>query len=169
MSNLSTPFNVAPFHHNVFTSTLHKYHSALNIYLVIMTAILFFLVLSFYNFLLALYAIFIHPNTGTNLSCLVQYLNEHNYSRNKEENTCKQKCKKNICKKKGNNPYRENYSQIALASFGYFIIWAIIAFLAYYILNSYHLLGDSSDSLQQYGEHPILRNEARDIARDIGK
>lgn len=57
-----------PFHHNIFTSTLHEHEhekrgpSLFNMWLVIITAMFFFTILSWYNFLLALFNVYSNPN-----------------------------------------------------------------------------------------------------------
>ena len=52
--------STSSFSHHPFTSTLHDMkHSSFNVWLVILTAIFFFLVLSIYNLVLSLYNLFI--------------------------------------------------------------------------------------------------------------
>lgn len=54
------------FHHTAFTSNYNDkpyyHHSLFNIALVILTAVFFFLVLSWYNFLLSLYNYYLNPS-----------------------------------------------------------------------------------------------------------
>lgn len=48
--------------HQPFTSTVHEYHSIFNAWIVVLTAIFFFIILSWYNVGLILYSRFVRDN-----------------------------------------------------------------------------------------------------------
>jgi hypothetical protein len=134
--------NQLPFHHNAFTSNYNS-SSLFNIYLVVMTAMFFFLVLSWYNFFLSLYYYIFKYNPNT---------------------TVKDK------KKELQGKYiKENeiiLRNAALVSFGYALFWSLVTILTYLFLDAHGYLQVSPETSKYFELHPLLRDEAsRSIAK----
>jgi hypothetical protein len=122
----TTPTHTPP---HTFTSTLEnrQYKSDFNVWIVILTAVFFFLVLSIYNFFIAIYNYII-----------------------------------------GNNPNNiKNYNKInyfnVFATFGFMLIWFIIAISLYLLFNGFCLLG----SAKSLDTHPLLKDETKSVSGEL--
>jgi ABC-type sugar transport system permease subunit len=132
---MNFPFHAAfhtsniPSHTQAFTSTYN--HSLFNIWLVLLTALFFFTVLSWYNFVLSLY-----------------YYLTHNTSYLTSEGL-------NQCEK------LEKLRKQTLGSLVFALIWSGIALFIYWLLSSLGWLNGDSTEQKYWESHPLLRDEAR--------
>lgn len=110
-----------PLHHNVFAN---NYNSSFNIYSVILTTMIFFLILSWYNFFLSLWYYIFNYNPNSSLS-EKKYKNLQRHNKKKE--------------------LRDKYLQeneIILrngvwANFGYALFWSLVTILIYLYVHGY--------------------------------
>lgn len=114
-------------HEEVFTSTATP-TSSFNVWVVILTAIFFYFILSWYNFLLNLYNYYFTPSLNSNFNCCPSNSN-FNCSSNSSDN-CSNKYI--ILNNNGNN----NNSRTQLfASLAFAILWSIITICIYLLLH----------------------------------
>lgn len=130
---MSVPLHIPshiPSHTQAFTSTLH-HTSLFNLWLVILTAMFFFTILSWYNFLSSLYY-YLSNNTS--------YLSGEDLSQHEKI---------------------EKLRNQMVGTLIFALIWTVITLLSYWLLSGLGWLEGDESSQKYWETHPLLRDEAR--------
>ena len=180
--------SLAPIHlpTHIFTSTMTDYShiSGFNVWIILLTAIFFFTVLAWFNFVLAFYGTLIstysnnrdNRNSKDNRDCQDNRNSKDNRDCHNNENH--RDCQDNRdCQDYHNNrdskdnrdchdyhyhrDFQDNstdHTDQTLSTLGFAIIWTIIAIIMYYAMEWAQVLG-SGGTKKKSDEHPLLPNE----------